>query len=191
MFVNGDDVHIKCCWGSYLLDISARQFNILSLESQGGYPLFDVALIKCFPSAVTNKASTLASDPAHTFNVRAHIGMSLCIHANSCWAVNGSFVFRTVHGLAVVITPFSLSEVGYCGMGPGRCAFSSSSWTMRKSRTVINSLELTRRPVLLLLRIVIAFLAGSFDIKSLIVDFGGKLLNTSKTRSHCIRPDAH
>ena len=55
---------------------------------------------------------------------------------------------------------------------------------MRKSRTLINTQDLTRCPVLLLLRIVMASLAGSVDIKSLIVDAGGNLLDTSGTFSH-------
>ena len=49
---------------------------------------------------------------------------------------------------------------------------------MRKSRTLINPRDLTRCPVLLLLRIVMASLAGSVDIKSLIVDACGNLLDT-------------
>ena len=55
---------------------------------------------------------------------------------------------------------------------------------MRKSRTLINSRDLTRCPVLLLLRIVMASLAGSVDIKSLIVDACGNLLDTLSTFSH-------
>ena len=55
---------------------------------------------------------------------------------------------------------------------------------MRKSRTLINPRDLTRCPVLLLLRIVMASLAGSVDIKSLIVDAYGNLLDTLSTFSH-------
>ena len=161
---------------------------MLGFEPKSGYPLADVALIKGFPFHCHEQGilAIIGTHGTHAFNIRTHIGMSFCIHANSCWAVNGSLVFRTVHCVAAIITSFSLSKVGYCGSfhWSWPLGISSSSRTMRKSRTMINSRELTRCPVLLLLRIVIASLAGSVDIKSSIVDAGCSLLDTSKTLSH-------
>ena len=77
-----------------------------------------VALIKGFPFHC-QKQGVLAIIGTHTadvFNmyILAHIGMTFRIHANSCRAVKGSLVFRTVHGVAAVISPFNLSKVEYC-----------------------------------------------------------------------------
>ena len=69
-------------------------------------------------------------------------------------------------------------------MGPGLCAFSSSSRAMRKCQTVINPHKLMRCPVLLLLRICMASLAGAVGIKSFIVDDGGNPPDTNSTLSH-------